>query len=142
MRIPANIRSLIFPDDYVPVVELWKRSGPGIQVGRSDTSEEVAKKIRRDSNLFLVADLHGEIIGAAIGGFDGRRSMIYHLAVDEEYRRQGVGKALMETLENRLQEMGCLRSYVMVRKDNAAAQFYEKQGWQPLDISVFGKDLQ
>jgi ribosomal protein S18 acetylase RimI-like enzyme len=68
--------------------------------------------------------------------------MIYHLAVDEEYRRQGVGKALMETLENRLREMGCLRSYLMVRKDNTTAQFYEKHGWQALDISVFGKDLQ
>lgn len=142
MRIPANIRSLIFPDDYAPVVELWESSGPGIQVGRSDTLEEVAKKIQRDPDLFLVADFQGEIIGAVIGGFDGRRGMIYHLAVDKEYRQHGVGTALMETLENRLREMGCLRLYLMVRKDNAAAQFCEKQGWQALDISVFGKDLQ
>ena len=142
MRIPANIRSLIFPDDYAPVVELWERSGPGIQVGRSDTFEEVARKFQRDPDLFLVADFQGEIIGAVIGGFDGRRGMIYHLAVDKDYRQHGVGTTLMETMENRLREMGCMRSYLMVRKDNAAAQFYEKQGWQALDISVFGKDLQ
>lgn len=142
MRIQVNIRTFKFPDDYPPVVELWERSGPGIHVGRSDTLNEVAKKIQRDPDLFLVADLQDEIIGAVIGGFDGRRGMIYHLAVDKEFRQFGVGTALMETLENRLREKGCLRSYLMVRKDNAATQFYDKQGWQALDIFVFGKDLQ
>lgn len=142
MRIQVNIRTFKFPDDYPPVVELWERSGPGIHVGRSDTLNEVAKKIQRDPDLFLVANLQDEIIGAVIGGFDGRRGMIYHLAVDKEFRQFGVGTALMETLENRLREKGCLRSYLMVRKDNAATQFYDKQGWQALDIFVFGKDLQ
>ena len=142
MRIPVNIRTFKFPDDYPPVVELWERSDPGIHVGRSDTLNEVAKKIQRDPDLFLVADLQDEIIGAVIGGFDGRRGMIYHLAVDKEFRQFGVGTALMETLENRLREKGCLRSYLMVRKDDAATQFYDKQGWQALDIFVFGKDLQ
>lgn len=142
MRIPVNIRTFKFPDDYPPVVELWEQSGPGIHVGRSDTLNEVAKKTQRDPDLFLVADLQDEIIGVVIGGFDGRRGMIYHLAVDKEFRQFGVGTALMETLENRLREKGCLRSYLMVRKDDAATQFYDKQGWQALDIFVFGKDLQ
>jgi ribosomal protein S18 acetylase RimI-like enzyme len=77
-----------------------------------------------------------------IGGFDGRRGMVYHLAVDKDYRQSNIGTALMETLENRLWEKGCVRSYLMVRNDNNAATFYEKQGWQALDIHVFGKDLQ
>lgn len=142
MKIPLNIRTFKFPDDYLPVVDLWERSGPGIHVGRSDTPEEIAKKIQRDSDLFLVADFQEEIIGVVIGGYDGRRGMIYHLAVDKEFRRIGVGTALMEALEGRLREKGCLRSYLMVRKDNAAAQFYEKIGWQTLDIFLLGKDIQ
>jgi len=141
VKIPVKFRTFKYPDDYLPVVDLWEHSGPGIQVGRSDTPDEISKKIQRDPDLFLVADFQEEIIGAVIGGFDGRRGMIYHLAVDKEYRQFGVGTALMETLENRLRDKGCLRSYLMVRKDNAATQFYEKQGWQALDISVFGKDL-
>lgn len=142
MKIPVNIRTFEFPDDYLPVVDLWERSGPGIHIGRSDTPEEIAKKIQRDSDLFLVADFQQEIIGVVIGGYDGRRGMIYHMAVDKEYRRIGVGTALMKALEGRLREKGCLRSYLMVRKDNAAAQFYEKKGWQAMDIFVFGKDIQ
>ena len=142
MKNPVNIRTFKFPDDYLPVVDLWERSGPGIHVGRSDTPEEIAKKIQRDSDLFLVADFQEEIIGVVIGGYDGRRGMIYHLAVDKEYRQIGVGTALMEAVEDRLREKGCLRSYLMVRKDNAAAQFYKKKGWQAMDIFVFGKDIQ
>jgi len=142
VKIPVNIRTFKYPDDYLPVVDLWERSDPGIQVGRSDTSDEIAKKIQRDPDLFLVADYQEEIIGVVMGGYDGRRGMIYHLAVEKEYRRIGVGTALMEALEDRMREKGCLRSYLMVRKDNDAAQFYEKKGWQALDISMFGKDIQ
>ena len=46
MKNPVNIRTFKFPDDYLPVVDLWERSDPDIQVGRSDTSDEIAKKIR------------------------------------------------------------------------------------------------
>ena len=142
MKIPVNIRTFKYPDDYLPVVDLWERSDPGIQVGRSDTSDEIAKKIQRDPDLFLVADYQEEIIGVVMGGYDGRRGMIYHLAVEKEYRQIGVGTALMEALEDRMREKGCLRSYLMVRKDNAATQYYEKNGWQALDIFVYGKDIQ
>ena len=142
MKIPVNIRTFKYPDDYLPVVDLWERSDPGIQVGRSDTPEEIAKKIQRDPDLFLVADYQEEIIGVVMGGYDGRRGMIYHLAVEKEYQQIGVGTALMEILEERLREKGCLRSYLMVRKDNIATQFYKKKGWQALDIFVYGKDIQ
>ncbi|MES0359724.1 MAG: GNAT family N-acetyltransferase [Anaerolineales bacterium] len=141
MKLPINIRTFKYPDDYLSVVDLWERSDPGIQVGRSDTPDEIAKKIQRDPDLFLVADYQEEIIGVVMGGYDGRRGMIYHLAVDKEYRQIGVGTVLMEVLEERLREKGCLRSYLMVRKDNTATQFYEKNGWQALDIFVYGKDI-
>ena len=141
MRIPASIRSFRFPDDYAPVLKLWERSGPGIHVGRSDSFDEVEKKLTRNPDLFLVAEYQGQIIGAVIGGFDGRRGMIYHLAVDIDVRRHGIGRALLDALEDRLRALGCLRSYLMVRKDNSAAQFYEGQGWQTLDLSIYGKDL-
>ena len=141
MKLRVNIRTFKYPDDYLPVVDLWERSEPGIQVGRSDTPDEITKKIQRDPDLFLVADYQEEIIGVVMGGYDGRRGMIYHLAVEKEYRQIGVGTALMEALEDRLREKDCLRSYLMVRKDNAATQFYEKNGWQTLDIFVYGKDI-
>ena len=77
-----------------------------------------------------------------MGGYDGRRALVYHLAVCEEHRQQGIGKALMETLEELLREKGCLRSYLLITKDNPAIEFYEKNGWHLLELFAMGKDLQ
>lgn len=136
------IRPFVFPDDYETVVHLWEHAGTGVHLGRSDTPEEVKKKVARDPDLFLVAELEGEIVGTVVGGFDGRRGMIYHLAVRQEYRQNGIGAMLMEAVEARLREKGCLRSYLLVTKDNQGAiNFYEKRGWTRMDLYIYGKDL-
>jgi len=142
VSLPYTIRLFRFPDDYTPVIELWNHSGPGIHVRRSDTPEEIQKKLQRDPDLFLVAEAGGRIIGSVIGGFDGRRGLVYHLAVEESQRKQGLGQALMAELETRLRQKGCLRCYLLVTKDNEAAiRFYEASGWENMDLHIFGKDL-
>lgn len=136
------IRTFVFPDDYETVVQLWEHAGEGVHLGRSDTPEEIRKKVARDPDLFLLAELDEEIVGTVIGGFDGRRGMIYHLAVRQEYRQNGIGEMLMEAVEARLMEKGCLRSYLLVTKDNdEAIKFYEKRGWTRMDLHIYGKDL-
>ena len=142
MKKPVHIRPFRFPGDYGSVVELWDHSGAGVHRGRSDTLEEIAKKQGKDPDLFLVAEHLGKIVGSVMGGYDGRRALVYHLAVYEEHRQQGIGKALMETLEELLREKGCLRSYLLITKDNPAIEFYKKHGWQLMDLLALGKDLQ
>lgn len=142
MPLPYTIRVFRFPDDYPPVIELWNHAGPGIHVRRSDTQEEIQKKLQRDPDLFLVAEAGGKIIGSVIGGFDGRRGLVYHLAVEESQRKQGLGQALMAELEARLRQKGCLRCYLLVTKDNPeAVRFYEASGWENMDLHIFGKDI-
>ena len=137
------IRQFRFPDDLPQVLALWGQSGPGVRLGRSDTPGEIAKKFQRDPELFLVDDDDGRIIGTVIGGFDGRRGLVYHLAVAPSNRRQGIGKALMQELENRLRNKGCHRSYLLVVRENLdAIHFYERHGWQRMEhVFVYGKDL-
>jgi hypothetical protein len=86
MNQPVHICSFQQPDDCEAVIDLWESSGLGVRVVRSDTLDEISKKIIRDPNLFLVAEQKGVIIGAVIGGFDGRRGLVYHLAVAEKHR--------------------------------------------------------
>jgi ribosomal protein S18 acetylase RimI-like enzyme len=88
---------------------------------RSDEPDEIAKKLQRDADLFLVAEVDGEILGTVLGGFDGRRGMVYHLAVAERFREQGIGTILMAELEKRLRDQGCIRYYLLVTKDNQTA---------------------
>jgi ribosomal protein S18 acetylase RimI-like enzyme len=143
-----RIRTFNFSSDFIPVINLWADAGPGIHLRRSDEAEEIQKKLQRDADLFLVAELdnwdgsNNRIIGAVMGGFDGRRGMVYHLAVAKTHRKLGIARMLMEELENRMRTKGCIRSYLLVTADNLEAiRFYEAQNWQRMELFAYGKDL-
>ncbi len=139
-----SIREFKYPEDYPAVRLLWENAGPGIHLRRSDDPDEIQKKLQRDPDLFLIVEIGGKMIGTVLGGFDGRRGMVYHLAVSEEYRKQGVGEALMNELERRLKGKGCVRCYLLVTTENeSAVQFYEKHGWSHMNyLLTYGKDLE
>jgi ribosomal protein S18 acetylase RimI-like enzyme len=138
-----KIRNFQYPHDYAGVYALWSQAGPGVQVRRSDQPEEIQKKLLRDPDLFLLAEIDGKLVGTVLGGFDGRRGMVYHLAVAPLYRRQGIGEALMNELERRLKEKGCIRFYLLVTQGNEdAIRFYEDQGWERMELHIFGKDIE
>lgn len=140
----VQLREFQFPVDYEQVFRLWQSIERGVHVGRSDTLTEIGKKLRRDPELFLVAEVSGTIIGSVVGGFDGRRGLIYHLAVSAAFRLQGIGSRLMNEVETRLRAKGCLKCYLLVAQDNPeAGQYYEQRGWYQMDtVRVYGKDLQ
>ena len=142
--LPVQIRQFKFPSDYEQVLELWQSIEKGVRLGKSDSLTEIEKKISRDPDLFLVAITGENIIGAVIGGFDGRRGLIYHLAVDSRYRGQGIGTTLMEEVESRLRTKGCLKCYLMVTLDNLeVSDYYTQRGWQPMEhVQLYGKELQ
>ncbi len=79
-----------------------------------------------------------------IGGFDGRRGLVYHLAVAAKFRGMGIGTRLMDELESRLRAKGCLKGYLMITLDNPEVEsYYQRRGWQPMDtIRMYGKELQ
>jgi ribosomal protein S18 acetylase RimI-like enzyme len=137
-----NIREFHYPDDYSKVIGIWEKIEKGVRVGVSDAPNEIEKKLQRDPELFLVAEKNGELIGTIIGGFDGRRGFIYHVAVVASYRGQGIGSRLMMEVENRLRAKGCIRCHLLVNNDNMEARsFYENHGWKALDDTPFAKDL-
>ncbi len=129
-------------DDYDAVYAIWQNAAPGVGIGFSDTRGEIVKKLARDPDLFLVAQEGDRIIGTVIGGYDGRRGMIYHLAVVPEYRQQGIGKLLMAEVEKRLKDKGCQRCYLLVKHDaRDVIDFYRGIGWDTWDVSIMGKTL-
>lgn len=58
-------------EDYQEVRALWVASGLEIRPG--DGLMEIQLKLRRDPELFLVAETEGKIVGSVIGAWDGRR---------------------------------------------------------------------
>jgi ribosomal protein S18 acetylase RimI-like enzyme len=137
-----TLRAFHFEGDYPSVIDLWNRCGPGVQVRKSDEPEEIKKKLQRDPDLFIIAEHKGRIIGTVLGGFDGRRGLIYHLAVEPGFRVHGVGGKLMQEVESRLAQKGCIKAYLLVTLENEEViPFYEKRGWDEMPMHLFGKNL-
>jgi ribosomal protein S18 acetylase RimI-like enzyme len=138
------LREFHFPTDYDAVIQFWESIEKGMRIGASDAAAEIQKKIQRDPDLFLIAESDNEIVGTVIGGFDGRRGMIYHMAVAASVRGQGIGSRLMSEVEARLRAKGCLKCYLVVLRDNVEAmKFYEQIGWEAMDRDVlYGKEFE
>ena len=137
-----HIREFEIEADYDVVRTLWREAGSGIQLSPSDEQPEIRKKLNRDPDLFLVAEEGKRVVGAVLGGFDGRRGMVYHLAVGSDNRQRGIARALMEEIEGRLRAKGCLKYYLLVTKENQAAQeFYRQMGCDEMELFVMGKNL-
>ncbi len=130
-------------EDYEAVCALWAEYPNELGIGRSDARDEIAKKLRRDPDLFIVAEEEGQIAGTVIGGFDGRRGLIYHLAVAPPFRGRGLGRALMAEVERRLAAKGCIRAYLLVKPENLdVIEFYARMGWQTMPVTTMGKNLE
>ncbi len=142
--MPAvSIREFRYPEDYQAALVLWQGIERGIHLGRSDAPAEIEKKFQHNPDLFLIAEADGKMIGTVIGGFDGRRGLIYHLAVDASFRGRGIGSRLMDEVESRLRSRGCLKCYLLVTTDNEEAMlYYERHGWEHMDhVKLYGKEL-
>ena len=127
--------------DYDSVLELWLEAGLLFRPG--DRKDEVAKKIKRDPELFLVAEGRGKILAAVMGAWDGRRGWIYHLAVTPKAQRRGLGTILVRELERRMSRKGVVKVNAVVYRDNRISRwFFKKVGYQ-LDERglLFGKFL-
>ena len=119
-------------DDYDPALELW-RSVEGLEVAEGDDREGVAQFIARNPGLSRVAVDGTRVVGVVMCGHDGRRGHIYHLAVDPEYRRYGVGKRLVQECLDGLRQVGVVRAIILVADDNpGGAEFWKRAGWEDI----------
>jgi len=128
--------------DYDEVVSVWKESG--LRKSPGDSRDEIRIKIRRDPELFLVAeDNDGKIIGTLLGGWDGRRGWIHHLGVIPSHQRSGVATKLVKEVERRMKRKGVVKVNALVYESNdRSLKFFEKMGYE-LDRTLLkhGKEL-
>lgn len=124
-----NIRCMQ-PDDYDAVYDLWSHcSGVGLR-SADDSPAGIGQYLRRNPTTCFVAESGGQFTGAILSGHDGRRGYIYHLAVADAYRRNGIGKALVEHALTALEKEGIRKVALVAFTDNTLGnQFWESQGF-------------
>ena len=124
-----NIRKMTI-DDYDSVYSLWLNT-PGMGLNNKDDSIDGIKRyLLRNPNTCFVAEINDEIVGVILSGYDGRRGLIYHLAVKVSERKRGVGTILVDQALNTLREEGIAKVYIIVYKDNYTGnEFWENRGF-------------
>ncbi len=127
--------------DSESVAALWEEvfsQDPGY----NQPPDVIARKRSVQSELFLVSDRAGVVVGTVLGGYDGVRSWVYHLAVAPDERRQGLGRRMIEEMEIRLRALGAPKLNLQVRAGNeAVVRFYEKLGYEVEPRVSMGKVL-
>jgi ribosomal protein S18 acetylase RimI-like enzyme len=99
--------------------------------------------LERNPGLSFVCEVEGTLIGTILCGHDGRRGYIYHLAVDDTWRKQGIGSLLTQRSLDALRSCGIVKCHLFVYRNNTEAElFYDRKGWQKrTTLDVFSKDI-
>lgn len=126
--------------DTDAVIALWHARG--LTRPWNDPEEDIARKLKVQPELFLVADDSGRVVGSIMAGYDGHRGWIYYLASDAERSGEGIGRALVAEAESLLAALGCPKVQLMVRSENEGViRYYDDLGYEDADVRVFGKRL-
>lgn len=99
--------------------------------------------------IFLVARIDGRVVGAVMGiicyelyGECRPFMVVEDVVVDEQFRRRGIGAALMHSIESVASDRGCSHIILVTDTDrHDARKFYEAGGYDPDKNKGFKKKL-
>ena len=89
-----------------------------------------------ESSVAFVAELEGKVLGMLtaqtnISTAEGKKAAVLEdMIIDKNYRKQGIGKKLMQAMELWAKEQGISRLQLLADKTNSPALlYYKKLGW-------------
>ncbi|MFS0561534.1 GNAT family N-acetyltransferase [Terribacillus sp. 179-K 1B1 HS] len=111
----------ILPPDYLAAIRQEERTAR-------------FEKVLESGSLMFVAEVDGMLVGFISGGrsrggvhpdHDGE---VYAIYIDPDYTNRGIGKLLLQSLENRLAAEGIQGVFAWMLVGNEARHFYEGLG--------------
>jgi ribosomal protein S18 acetylase RimI-like enzyme len=126
--------------DEAAVVALW-----GANLTSRPWNEPVAaihRKLEIQREMFLVAEVDGQVVGTTMAGYDGHRGWIYSVAVHSDHRRKGIATAMIREAERLLKAIDCPKINLQVMPNNpAAVALYDSLGYAIEDRVSMGKPI-
>lgn len=115
-------------NDWDGVNEVWTDHEGTNPV--DDSPEGFTRYLKRNPTTSFVAEDDGKIIGTILAGHDGRRGIFHHVSVLPGYRKQGVGKMLVESAMDALEKEGINKVLLVVFDHNKNGnEFWEHMGF-------------
>lgn len=133
---PISMRIRDFQvEDIEAIVEILKLNG---QYGFPEVDgPEAMRRVKQcPAAVFLVCEIEGKVVGVVRGTYDGSRAMIHQLSVHPAYQRQGIGRALVEEIVRRFQEMGAPTVSATVTEESFP--FWQKLGFKRTKAFLVG----
>lgn len=115
--------------DYPEIIAFW-RTTPGVGLSTADSREGIARYLARNPESSFQLRSGGRIVGTILGGHDGRRGFLHHLAVAAEHRKRGLARRLVVAALTALRREGIEKCHLMVFANNLEGQaFWRHLGW-------------
>ena len=110
------------------LLALWQAAGTSPSV--TDTITDIRGAIESSASV-LVTEADQRIVGSLIATFDGWRGNMYRVAVHPDYRRRGIGRALVREGERCLAKQGVKRITALVEEKYPwAIAFWSAVGYE------------
>ena len=117
-------------DDYEEVYALWMSIKGFAMRSLDDSRDGVARFLKRNPDASVVAVADGKVVGSILCGYDGRRGCLYHVCVREDYRRQGIGKAMVVYCMKALEKEAISKvSLIAFTQNDIGNAFWKEIGW-------------
>jgi transitional endoplasmic reticulum ATPase len=122
-------------DDLDQVVRVWEESrSPG---GRGVYGlAEVLAALRHDG-VAVVVEVGEVVVGAAVASVGGDRGWVVLLALANDWRRRGLGSAMLTELEKRLMGRGVHRLAAILGESDTGATAFRNCGYETRDLTYF-----
>lgn len=104
--------------DLLAILRIQRDSSTAAQWPEGNYKEA----IRQDTRLVLVAEEPGQLMGFLVSSRATDEWELENIAVSPSWRRQGIGRALLEALIRQAQDSGASEIRQEIRASNLAAQ--------------------
>lgn len=122
-------------NDYVELMKLYNGFVGSDRYSGHD-NDSFKKVLGNNNNFIYVVEDNGKLIGFAafsikdVIRYPKQIAELDELYVAPEYRQKGIGKKLLETIEQKARQLDCYRLFIESRYDfKSAHEFYESLGY-------------